>query len=322
MPYISVIIIDFNRKKYLREAVESVLKQSLGQELFEIIVIKNYVSEIDDWLVEHRIKLIFSEESSYGKKILLGAAVARGEIISLLDDDDLFVEDKLKFIYETFNDKKNIGYCHNFYQKIDQDGKPYTKNFWFMESRRKINFVTFPSNFRRLQKSLVRGGDFNHSSISFRKVMLQGVEKYIGRVTGSFDTCAFFLSASKKYQLMFTNIPLTKYRIHSSTSSKLGTKEERAMYSLKQLKNYKVISEIVEEQKDLNLTKLINSKIYDTKITLGVLRDYDRPKILSILYQYRINTSTFSFYSNVRLLLGLSFTILPTPMKKIIKGLV
>ncbi|WP_290705506.1 glycosyltransferase, partial [Ferroplasma sp. Type II] len=60
-PYISVIIVAYNRKNYIKQAIESVLNQTLNQNLYEIIVVKNFEDmEIDDFINKNNIKNIYT----------------------------------------------------------------------------------------------------------------------------------------------------------------------------------------------------------------------------------------------------------------------
>jgi Glycosyl transferase family 2. len=47
-PFISVIITAFNRDTFLKDAIESALKQTLDKKVYEVIVVKNFDWEFDD----------------------------------------------------------------------------------------------------------------------------------------------------------------------------------------------------------------------------------------------------------------------------------
>jgi cellulose synthase/poly-beta-1,6-N-acetylglucosamine synthase-like glycosyltransferase len=51
-PYISVIIITYDRKKYFLGAVRSALDQTLPKDLYKVIVVKNFRDEIIDRQLE------------------------------------------------------------------------------------------------------------------------------------------------------------------------------------------------------------------------------------------------------------------------------
>ncbi|MEM0143780.1 MAG: glycosyltransferase [Candidatus Parvarchaeum sp.] len=50
-PYISVVVIAYNRKKFIRKALLSVLAQTISKSMYEIIVIKGFKDkEIDNFI--------------------------------------------------------------------------------------------------------------------------------------------------------------------------------------------------------------------------------------------------------------------------------
>ncbi|XDF44303.1 glycosyltransferase family 2 protein [Saccharolobus solfataricus] len=110
MPFISVIITAYNRKEYLKEAVDSVLTQTLPRDEYEIIVVKNF-KDYDDYLKENGVKSIYTDRIPSGDKITIGIEESKGEVISFLDDD-LFVPWKLEKVKSIFQDD-NVVYYHN-----------------------------------------------------------------------------------------------------------------------------------------------------------------------------------------------------------------
>ncbi|PSO05438.1 hypothetical protein B9Q04_18950 [Candidatus Marsarchaeota G2 archaeon BE_D] len=91
--YISVIVTAYNRSKYVLQAVRSALQQTLPKDLYEVIVVKNFRDEtIDRRLEEWGVANIYSDNTSQGGKIYEGILAAEGEVISILDDDDEFLQ--------------------------------------------------------------------------------------------------------------------------------------------------------------------------------------------------------------------------------------
>ncbi|ARM76933.1 glycosyltransferase family 2 protein [Acidianus manzaensis] len=105
MVFISVIITAHDRKDYLMQAVDSVLNQTLPKTEYEVIVVKNF-DEYTKELEKKGVKVIVTSDKELGKKIVLGAQEAKGDIISLLEDDDLFLPKKLEKIKKIFQKKR------------------------------------------------------------------------------------------------------------------------------------------------------------------------------------------------------------------------
>jgi Glycosyltransferases involved in cell wall biogenesis len=115
VPFISVIITAHNRREFLLEAVNSALNQTLPKDEYEIIVVKNFEDErIDKFLEEHGVRNIVTNEGPLGAKIARGVEESKGEIISFLEDDDLWLPQKLEKVKQVFQDE-NVIYYHNIY---------------------------------------------------------------------------------------------------------------------------------------------------------------------------------------------------------------
>ena len=105
-PYISVIITAYNRKEFILDAVNSVINQSLERSKYEIIVVKNYLDDtIDKFLHENNIIDLYTDRKPLGAKIANGIEKSKGEVICFLEDDDLFLPEKL---YEIYNSNSSV----------------------------------------------------------------------------------------------------------------------------------------------------------------------------------------------------------------------
>jgi len=132
----SVIIIDYKRKKYILDALQSIKNQK-GIDLndIEVIVVKYYQDEkIDNYIKENfpNYKIINLDPDDLdhyiGRTFSEGIKAASNNLIFLLEDDDMFTENKISRIFEVV---KNIKYDEyviwNKAILIDQTGKPFKK---------------------------------------------------------------------------------------------------------------------------------------------------------------------------------------------------
>lgn len=105
---VSVVIPAYNRERCIKETIESVLAQTIDD--LEVIVVddgstdrtKDVVLSFEDG----RVKYIYQKNSGANVARNTGMEVARGEYISLLDSDDLFIENHLE---TSINFIKNSG---------------------------------------------------------------------------------------------------------------------------------------------------------------------------------------------------------------------
>ncbi|MEO6219162.1 MAG: glycosyltransferase family A protein [Ginsengibacter sp.] len=99
----SVIIPTHNRVNYLHRAIESILNQTY--QTFEIIVVNDYPedrNDINNLLSKfNNIRIIHNEFTGGGNMARnLGVLNAEGDIIAFLDDDDVWLPDKLALHFD------------------------------------------------------------------------------------------------------------------------------------------------------------------------------------------------------------------------------
>lgn len=104
---ITVITPTYKRHEYLRNAIDSVLKQTYTE--FELIVVddnpsdsveRRLTEEVMKTVVDHRIKYVQNEKNLGGAGARnVGIFMAKGEYIAFLDDDDVYLPDRLEVQY-------------------------------------------------------------------------------------------------------------------------------------------------------------------------------------------------------------------------------
>jgi len=215
VPFISVIITAHNRREFLLEAVNSALNQTLPKDEYEIIVVKNFEDErIDRFLEEHNVKNIVTKEEPLGAKIVKGVEESRGEVISILEDDDLWLPQKLDIVKQVFKDKDVIYYHNNFY------------NFTYRINLNVLNIeYTTKSRLLRLKASDIKNFDgfVNNSSISVRRcIFYEDLKDYVKKVMIDMDHLLGYLAYCYGEILVFDDRVLTLRRIHKLNTSADG----------------------------------------------------------------------------------------------------
>ncbi|MBL1211027.1 glycosyltransferase family A protein [Geminocystis sp. GBBB08] len=109
-PLISVIIPAFNAEKYLKEALESVIKQNYHP--LEIILIDDGSTDNTAKIAKsfQNIKYIYQENSGHAIARNNGIKIAKGEFIAFLDADDLWTPNKLSLQINYLNEHPDINY--------------------------------------------------------------------------------------------------------------------------------------------------------------------------------------------------------------------
>jgi glycosyltransferase involved in cell wall biosynthesis len=93
---VSVIIPTYNRKKFLKEAIHSVLSQSYND--LEIVVVDDGSDHKSEWIeaLDPRIHYIYCAQRGVAAARNFGVSVSSGEYIAFLDSDDLWGNKKLQ----------------------------------------------------------------------------------------------------------------------------------------------------------------------------------------------------------------------------------
>ena len=223
LPCISVIITAHNRKEYLLDAINSVINQTLDKKYYEIIVIKNYNdSKIDDFINENNIINIFSDTNSLSGKLYDALKISNGEIISFLEDDDLFLPNKLMEIYDNFINTPNLVYYHNNFIKtnnrlLEIDYDEHRKNKKIFLKLRELNNIKIINYL--ISKKLIA---LNMSAITIRKSYFNDCFEILKNIEMASDMFFFFYLSGKSdtsKEILICDKPLSIWFIHNSASN-------------------------------------------------------------------------------------------------------
>ncbi|MBU0568949.1 MAG: glycosyltransferase [Patescibacteria group bacterium] len=202
---ISVIIPTYNSARYIKEAIDSVLTQTLLP--FEIIVVDDGSTDNTKRIITPYIEL---EKVTYIKKKNNGAASARnigikmakGELIAFLDADDIWLPEKLAKQTSLFSDS-NIGLVYS--------RRSFLPNYKLDEGLLYAGVVT---------KELIKNNFITNSSVIIRKIICDKIgffreeKRFI-----AIEDYDFWLRASIICQFGYSNNSLVYYRIHNNQSS-------------------------------------------------------------------------------------------------------
>ena len=103
---LSIIVPVYNVEKYIRACIESLFRQGLDAERFEVIIVNDGTQDrsmemIDDIIAAHsNISVINQENQGLSVARNNGIAAARGEYIYMPDSDDLLIGNSLKPLLE------------------------------------------------------------------------------------------------------------------------------------------------------------------------------------------------------------------------------
>ncbi|MFM6456289.1 MAG: glycosyltransferase family 2 protein, partial [Planktothrix sp.] len=101
-PQVSVIIPVYNGERYISQAIDSVLSQTDSN--YEIIIVDDGSTDNTHQIIQHYIekcqdldliRYIFQSNQGVAAARNQGIQIAKGEFIALLDQDDVFLPEKL-----------------------------------------------------------------------------------------------------------------------------------------------------------------------------------------------------------------------------------
>lgn len=99
---LSIIVPVYNVEKYIRPCIESIFRQDLDENIFEVIIVNDGTKDLSmemiaDIIQQHNnITIINQENQGLSVARNNGIAAARGEYILMPDSDDLLIENSLK----------------------------------------------------------------------------------------------------------------------------------------------------------------------------------------------------------------------------------
>jgi glycosyltransferase involved in cell wall biosynthesis len=124
-PLVSVVIASYNMAKYLPLAVQSVLNQSYGN--FEVIIIDDGSTDdtrvkVDQFLSDERVRYFYQDNKGQAVAKNRGIQESKGDLIAILDADDLWLPEKLAKQIPCFTLSPDIGVVYTNVEFIDGTG--------------------------------------------------------------------------------------------------------------------------------------------------------------------------------------------------------
>lgn len=111
-PLVSIIINNYNYGRFLNEAIESVLNQTYPY--LEIIVVDDGSTDNSREIIANykdKIIPVLKENGGQAEAFNAGFAATKGDVICLLDADDIAMPEKVTKIVNTFTENSDIGWC-------------------------------------------------------------------------------------------------------------------------------------------------------------------------------------------------------------------
>lgn len=299
---ISVIIVAYNRKTYIKQAVESVLNQTYDKNKYEILVVKNFHDEdIDKFLIANKVNNIFSLNDEYGKKLNTGISNSNNDIICFLDDDDLFDKDRLERVNQIFNTYK-IMYYRNSLKNIDEYGNEVHYNK-FIEFETPLYYKhSFDTPLNIISRMV------NLSGTCIKKSF---ISKYLDPLSKLYITADRFINELPYIEdigSFYDSEKLSLYRVHQSATH-VETKDKNAFINNQLLVTERAIKDhkfLLEFEKNTKMELLMKYYLLMLLNHLYLIKKgAKRPKLKEYRYLLRYANKFELRFDYVEIIMGL-----------------
>lgn len=217
MPKVSILVPTYNQENYLREALDSLINQTLDD--IEILCINDGSTDKTPQILEEyrfkdkRIKVINKLNSGYGATMNIGLDNAVGNYIGILEPDDFVKNTMFEDLYN-LADKNNLDMVKSdFYYYMTKDNSSRQAKLIKKKNENKVLSVKDDIFMLKLLPSI-------WSAIYKRSFLNENNIRFLETAGASYqDTSFAFKTLATAKRLMFTSKPYIYYRQDNENSS-------------------------------------------------------------------------------------------------------
>jgi len=215
-PLVSVVIPSYNQGVYIEETIRSIVLQNYPR--VEIIVIDGgstdttveVIRKYEPWLAHW----VSEKDAGQANAINKGLAVARGEIVTWLNSDDLLLPGALRRLAKAYGEKPHAFFVSPVEHFLDGTEKSRVFEPQNVTHRELIEFWS----------GRVR---WNDPGTFYTREVLEAVGRIDESFRYSFDY-EFVLRVSKRFEAAYLAEPTTRFRVHAA--SKTVSEGDRFIY--------------------------------------------------------------------------------------------
>lgn len=212
-PRVSVVLPVYNGARYLAEAIESVLAQTYPH--WEIVAVndgsRDHSNEIvGRYLESRRVKYIEQSNQGVARARNTGIAHSCGEFIALLDQDDVWLPDKLEKEVAFLDAHREAALVHARVSCIDGAGMPMSCKGWIYVG---------PDASGLCAEQLLSGNRIAPLTVVIRRSCLEQVGVFEPAFEPA-DDWQLWLRVAARFPLGFLDATVARYRVHDANESK------------------------------------------------------------------------------------------------------
>ncbi|MEM9217704.1 MAG: glycosyltransferase [Cyanobacteria bacterium P01_F01_bin.150] len=123
----SIIIPVYNGAFFLSQAIDSIIQQ--GHNLSEIIIVDDGSTDnsqdiVQPYLKQNNVRYIYQQNQGVAAARNRGMEIVNGEYVAFLDQDDLFLPQKLEKTIQVFEQYPEVGIVHSGWRRINKHAHP------------------------------------------------------------------------------------------------------------------------------------------------------------------------------------------------------
>lgn len=217
IPKVSVVLVSYNGEKYINQQIQSILKQTYQD--IELLVCDDASTDNTQQIVRSLTKkdkriILYANKKNVGtgKNVELGLQKSRGEYIAISDQDDYWINNKLKQQVEFLEKNKEISLVYHDSIICDQDLKRLYPSFRNLQKGKLTNIHNVQVENDSLL-ALLRENHISGHTIMIRRNLLKNI---IPIPRNIFPDWWVALVAATFSKIGFIEKPLSKYRQHSN----------------------------------------------------------------------------------------------------------
>jgi glycosyltransferase involved in cell wall biosynthesis len=214
MPTVSVILPLYNGRRFVGEAIASVVEQTQPPD--ELIVVDDgsddgVADELERHEADFSIKIVRQENAGQSAARNHGARLASGSLLAFIDQDDVWHPQHLEVLCHELARARSAGWAYSDFDEVDERGNTVTKGF-LAESH-----VEHPK--RSLMACLASDLMVLPSASVIRRDAYEELGGFDESLSGYEDDDLFIRMFRSHWEFVFVRRSLTRFRLHQSSSS-------------------------------------------------------------------------------------------------------
>ncbi len=251
---ISVVLASYNGSKFINDQLDSILNQTY--KAFEIICVDDCSTD-DTYkiLEEYKNKYtdiikVYKNDKNIGSRATFSKAIeyVNGKYIALSDQDDWWYPEKLEILYNQIKNNPNLAFVYSNAHLVDENLNLIKKNL-IKQNSSLINGKNFPNII--IDNSVMGCTMLLNSNFAKKCLPLPFVGLH-------HDWYFALMACNYNLEVKFIDIPLIKYRLHSSNL--VNSKKAKGSIITK-TKNR--IQRLYEEIDNIDFSKIENPLLLD-----------------------------------------------------------